>query len=85
MVGQTSWSWNQSNWDMNWEQSMLHHTGDNQHTQTIHINKVIGENEKCVFSFMGRKPQELFGWPNKFMIISVLQQDCDVTETRVLF
>ena len=26
--------------------------GDSRHTQNIQINKVIGENEKCVFHFM---------------------------------
>ena len=26
--------------------------GDSQHTQNIQINKVTGENEKCVFYFM---------------------------------
>ena len=28
---------------------MLYHAGDSRHTQNIKINKVIGENEKCVF------------------------------------
>ena len=46
-----------SDWsDINWEQSMLHHVGDRQHTQ---INKVIGENEKCVFYFT-KKLNRLF-------------------------
>ena len=31
------------------ELSILYHMGDSQHTQNIQINKVIGENEKCVF------------------------------------
>ena len=31
---------------------MLYHAGDSQHTQSIQINKVIGENEKYVFYFM---------------------------------
>ena len=34
---------------------MLYHTGHSQHTQNIQINKVIGENEKYVFYFMGKK------------------------------
>ena len=34
-----------------WEQSMLYHMGDRWHTQNIQINKVTGENEKCVFHF----------------------------------
>ena len=31
---------------------MLYHVGDSQHTQSIQINKVIGENEKYVSYFM---------------------------------
>ena len=31
--------------------SMLYHEGDIQHAQNIQINKVIAENEKCVFYF----------------------------------
>ena len=27
---------------------------DSQHTQNIHVNKVIGENEKCVFYFTAK-------------------------------
>ena len=30
----------------------------------IQINKVIGENEKCVFHFTGKKAYRLFGQPN---------------------
>ena len=36
---------------------MLHHAGGSQHTQNIQINKVIGENEKCVFYFMEKTKQ----------------------------
>ena len=39
-----------SNWD-NWEQSMLYHAGDSWCIQNIQINKVIGENEKCVLFY----------------------------------
>ena len=35
-----------------WEQSLLYHMRDGQHTKSIQIDKVIGENEKCVFYFM---------------------------------
>ena len=28
------------------------------------FNKVLGENEKCVFYFYLKKPKELFGQPN---------------------
>ena len=35
-----------------WEQSMLYHAGDSQHTQNIQVNKVIGENEKRASYFM---------------------------------
>ena len=38
---------------INWEQSMLYHVGASWHIQNIKINKVIGENEKCVFYFTG--------------------------------
>ena len=31
------------------EQSTLYYAGESRHTQNIQINKVIGENEKCVF------------------------------------
>ena len=37
--------------------------GDSQHTQNIQINKVIGENEKCVFYFM-EKPNRLLSQPS---------------------
>ena len=42
---------------------MFYHTGESPHTQTIQINKVIGENEKRVFYFT-EKPNGLFGQPN---------------------
>ena len=35
--------------------------GDSQHTQNIQINKAIGENERCVFLFYGKKLNGLFG------------------------
>ena len=40
--------------------------GDSQHTQNIQINKVIGENEKCLL-FYRRKPYRLFGQPNIYL------------------
>lgn len=40
---------------------MLYHVGDSQHTENIQINKVIGENKKEVFYFMGEKPIQTFG------------------------
>ena len=43
---------------------MLYHAGDSRHTQNIQINKVIGENEKCVFYFM-EKTYGLFGQHNR--------------------
>ena len=42
---------------------MLNLSGDSRHTQNIQINKVISENEKCVFYFTG-KIYGLFGQPN---------------------
>ena len=50
-VRETSWSWQRSNRGTNWEQSTWYHVGDSWHTQSIQINKVIDENEKCVFCF----------------------------------
>ena len=40
---------------------MLYHVGDSQHTQNIQMNKVIVENEKCVFHFMEKHIQTF--WP----------------------
>ena len=34
-----------------WELSTLYYVEDSRHTQNIQINKVVGENEKCVFYF----------------------------------
>ena len=39
-------------WNINWEQSTLYHMEDSWYTQNSQINKVIGENEKCVLYFM---------------------------------
>ena len=38
---------------------MFYHMGDSQHTQSIQINNVIGENEKHAFYFM-EKPKWTF-------------------------
>ena len=38
--------------------------GDSQYTQNIQINKVIGENEKCVFYFMDKTKQTF--WPTQY-------------------
>ena len=38
--------------------------GDSQHTQHIQINKVIGENEKCVFYFMEKTKWTY--WPTQY-------------------
>ena len=38
--------------DINWERLTLYQARNSQHTQNIQINKVIGENEKCVFYLM---------------------------------
>ena len=45
--------------------SVLSHAGDSQHTQNIQINKVIGENEKCVFYFMEKTIQTF--WPTQYL------------------
>ena len=44
---------------------MFYHVGGNQHIQNIQINKVTGENEKCVFYFMEKKTYGHLGQPNK--------------------
>ena len=50
----------------------VHHAGDCRHAHNIQINKVIGENEKCVFYFMEKNHRNIFGQPNKtFMEIQV--------------
>ena len=51
-----------------WKQSTFYHVGDSQHTQNIQINKVIGENEKCVFYFT-EKSIHIFGQPNTFRAV----------------
>ena len=45
------------------EVSALHHAGDSQHTQNIHINKVTGENEIHVFYFMEKTIRTV--WPTQ--------------------
>ena len=42
---------------------MFYNAGDSQHTQNIQINKVAGENEKCVFCFMGKTKQTFLANP----------------------
>ena len=42
--------------------------GNSQQTQNIQINKVIGENEKCVFSFT-EKRKGFFGQPNILLLL----------------
>ena len=39
---------------------MLYHGGDSQHTQSIQVNKVIGENEKMCLLFYGKKKHTEF-------------------------
>ena len=42
---------------------------DSQHTQNVQINKVIGENEKCVFYFMEETKQKC--WSTQHMHESI--------------
>ena len=44
---------------------MLYHRGDRGHTQNVQINKVIGENEKCVF-YLTKKTKWTF-WPTRYI------------------
>ena len=46
------------------DQSQTSRTLDGQHTQNIQSNKVIGENEKCIFSFTEKTIQTF--WPNQY-------------------
>ena len=54
-----------------WEKSTLYHVGDSQHTQTIQINKIIGENQKCVLFY--RKKVTCFLTNQKHTISIVCQ------------
>ena len=49
---------------------MLYHIGDSQHTQNVQINKIIGENEKCIFYFM-EKTKWTF-WPMQYILLKLL-------------
>ena len=44
---------------------MSHHAGDSRHIHNIQINKVIGENKKCVFYFI-EKTIWIF-WPTQYI------------------
>ena len=44
---------------------MLYCVGDSQHTQNVQINKVTGENEKCVFYFTEKTKQTF--WPTRYL------------------
>ena len=59
-VPQLGW---QSNRDINWEQSTSHQAEDSRHTQSIQINKVIGEHEKCVFYFTEKNHMDFLANP----------------------
>ena len=48
---------------------MFYYMGDSWHTQNIQINKVIGENEQCVFCFI-EKTLWIF-WPTQYIEIGV--------------
>ena len=63
-VGWARWSWHWWRRDINWEQSMLYHTGDSWHTQNIQNNKLIGENENFAFYFTEKTKQTF--WPTQY-------------------
>ena len=46
--------------------------GDNQHTQNIQINNVIGENEKCVFYFKKKNVTDFLANPVPFSLTKSL-------------
>ena len=47
------------------EQSMSYHIGESPHTQNMQIDKVIGENEKCVFDFTEKTIWTF--WPMQYL------------------
>ena len=55
---------------------MLYYTGDSQHIQNIEINKVIGENEKCVFYLMEKTKWTL--WPTRYLVLKGICSKCDL-------
>ena len=63
-VRQTSWSWQQSNQDINWEQSTFHHAGI---VDILKISKsiklLVKRKEKCIFA-LWKKRNGLFGQAN---------------------
>ena len=48
-----------------WKRSAFYHMGDSWHIQNVQNNKIIGENEKCVFYFM-EKTIQIF-WPTQYI------------------
>ena len=51
----------------------LYHVGDNQHTQNIQNNQVIGENEKVSFIILDKTKQTF--WPPQYITILLLHGD----------
>ena len=49
---------------------MLYHMGDSQHTQSIQINKLIGENQICVF-YCTEKYKDIFCQTNCYFCVAL--------------
>ena len=61
--------------------AMFYHVGDSQHTQNIQINKVIGENEKCVFYFMEKTIWTF--WPTQYMYQELFFWNISLYSSRI--
>ena len=88
-VRQTTRSWQWSNQDINWAQSILYHAGDSWGTQNIQINEVIGENENVhsiyIYIFYRKKTYRLFGQPKTFLPFKPPGVWCSVMAARANF
>ena len=61
---------------------MFYHMGESRHTQNIQINKVFGENEKCVFYFMGKTSQTF--WPTQHFVEEVVVMLSTIKKTKTI-
>ena len=62
---------------------MFDHMRDSQHTKNIQINKVIGENEKCVFYLM-EKINTVFGLLNTNKEFETKRRMCTKSHNQYL-
>ena len=59
---------------------MLYHVGDSQHTQNIQINKMIDENEWCVF-YLAEKNRTF--WPTQYMCEISRYQEVEILRQSI--